>query len=274
MRRVKAKMMPVNLGSYDHYIYALIVIFGTFLAVVGVLWLSQRSSYAPLVKSYRGIAQNFMSVISVLFALNVAFLANDTWKAHDEALGAVFLEAGHLQNIRDLGARLPEPSRAQVQEAATAYARLAVSDEWSKLAHRVSSDSASKALDDLLAAIAESAEPAAAGVQSLLLQQAIQVRSTRDVRVALSQTHVNPLKWLGMIFLGFLTMLSIAMVHVDQPRAQFLSVMLFAAAAAPTAAIILVHGNPFQEPAAVSPAPIAAFLDAVAATGTPSTPGH
>jgi hypothetical protein len=37
-----------------------------------------------------------------------------------------------------------------------------------------------------------------------------------------------------------------------------LSVLLFATAAAPSAAIILVHGNPFQEPMAIQAAPIAA----------------
>jgi hypothetical protein len=99
-------------------------------------------------------------------------------------------------------------------------------------------------------------------VHSAMLQQAAQVRSMRDQRIALSRTHVNPLKWMGMAFLGLLTMISIAMVHVDQPRAQLLSVLLFATAAAPTAAIILVHGNPFQEPMAVRSAPIAALVAA------------
>jgi len=34
------------------------------------------------------------------------------------------------------------------------------------------------------------------------------------------------------------------------------AIMLFALAAAPTAAIVLVQGNPFQQPSSVSPAPI------------------
>ena len=76
----------------------------------------------------------------------------------------------------------------------------------------------------------------------------------------MSQTHVNPLKWLGMGFLGFLTLLSIAVVHVDKPRAALVAVSLFALAAAPTAAIVLIQGNPFEQPTVVSPAPIAAVL--------------
>jgi hypothetical protein len=47
-------------------------------------------------------------------------------------------------------------------------------------------------------------------------------------------------------FLGFLTMASIAMVHVDQPQAEFLVVLLFAPQQPPSAAIILIHGNLFN----------------------------
>jgi hypothetical protein len=46
-----------------------------------------------------------------------------------------------------------------------------------------------------------------------------------------------------------------------------LAVLLFATAAAPTAAIVLVHGNPFQQPMAVSAAPIAAIADTLPTSG-------
>ena len=59
-----------------------------------------------------------------------------------------------------------------------------------------------------------------------------------------------------MAFLGFLTLLSVAAVHLANMRAGMLAVWLFALAAAPSAAIVLIQGNPFQEPAAVSPAPL------------------
>lgn len=258
--------MP-NLGPYDQYLFAAVVLLGTIGAMLALLWLTQRSRYSTRIREFRGIAQNFMSVISVLFALNVAFLAHDTWTAHDRALDTVFLEAGSLRNILGLADGLPTDTRAEVRTAVAGYAKLAIEDEWPKLARRTSSDAAARQLDGLVTLLAgPGAAAAGPTVQGLLLQQAAALRGTRDLRVALSQTHVNPLKWLGMAFLGLLTMVSIAMVHIDQPRAEVLSVLLFAAAAAPTAAIILVHGNPFQEPASVGTAPIAAILD-LATTG-------
>lgn len=256
--------MAMTLGPYDQFYLAVLVLAGTFLAAAGLIWLTQRAPCAGFLQSFRGIAQNFLTVINVIFALNLAFLANDTWIARDRALGAVFQEAGSLRTVRDLAGSLPDAAEAEIATAITRYAALVAGAEWPALARRESSPEAGDALDRLLEllagdAVARSANPS---VAAPLLAQAIAVRQQRDLRIALSQTHVNPLKWLGMAFLGFLTMTSIAMVHVDQARAQLAAIALFAIAAAPTAAIILIHGNPFQEPLAVSVAPIAAVIDA------------
>lgn len=250
--------MTFNLGPYDQFALAVVVLVGTYMAALALLWVTQKSPYAPVLGSFRGIAQNFLTVINVIFALNLAFLANDTWNARDRALDTVHHEAGSLRNLLDLGAQLPDELRSTLTQVVKDYAHLAITDEWPRLARREHDGLVDAQLDALVAFVAskEVAASTTPSVVSQLLQQAVQVRSTREQRIALSQTHVNPLKWLGMVFLGFLTMISIAMVHVDSPRAQCLAVLLFATAAAPTAAIILIHGNPFQQPMAISPEPI------------------
>ena len=48
-------------------------------------------------------------------------------------------------------------------------------------------------------------------------------------------------------------------------RAALVAMVLFSLAAAPTAAIVLIQGNPFEQPSAVSPAPIAAAVEGVRA---------
>ncbi len=253
--------MAVDLAIYDHYSYAVLALVGTFVGAIGLLWVTQRSPWAATIKTYRGVSPPFVGVIGVLFALTLAFLANDTWNAHDRALNAVYQEGDALRSIVALADHLPAPTRAKVNAAVADYAAFAVTTEWPLLARRQSDPGAAARLDGLLALLAgdEVAKGTTAGVHTLMLQQAIVIRSTRDLRIGLSQTHVNPLKWLGMAFLGFLTMIAVAMIHVEQPRAEVVAIMLFAAAAAPTAAIVLVHGNPFQQPMAVTSAPIAAL---------------
>lgn len=249
------------LHAYDHYLLAAIALFGTLAACGLLIWLA-HSRFAPAIRSWRGLSPPFVNVIGVLFALTLAFLANDTWNAHDRATNATFQEAGALRSIQALSRHLPDTPKARVDATLGRYVRLVVDEEWPRLATRHGSPDSSEALSALLEVLSGPDVAAAleATTHAQLLEQAIQVRNTRELRVALSQTHVNPLKWLGMAFLGFLSLITIAMVYVDQPRAEILAITLFAAAAAPTAAIVLVQGNPYLEPGAVSAAPIAELL--------------
>lgn len=253
--------MPAFFVSYDHYLLAAFALFGTLGAAALMLHLAYKSRFAAVIRSYRGLSPPFVNVVGVLFALTLAFLANDTWNAHDRAVNAVYHEAGALRSIQALAAPLPAAQRQAVDLAVRHYADSAVHQEWPLLAHRQSAADTAQAMAGLLETLAGSEMAAAApsAIHAEMLRQAVVARDARESRIALSKTHVNPLKWLGMAFLGLLTMVSIAMVYVDQPKAEILAVALFAAAAAPTAAIVLIQGNPFQPPSAVSAAPISSL---------------
>lgn len=241
----------------DHYALAAFALFGTYAAVAGVLWLVHRSRLAAVIHSFRGLSPPFLSVVGVLFALNLAFLANDTWNAHDRARDAIHQEAGALRALAAAAAVLAGPDGNRVAAALDGYVRRVVDDEWPQLARRGSSPAADRALNDILAAVATAEGAVAAALKPSMLQALQNIRSVRGIRVALSQTHVNPLKWLGMAFLGLVTIIAIVMVHIDLPRAGFLAVMVFATASVPTAVIVLVQGNPFQPPTTVTVTPIA-----------------
>ena len=250
-----------NWHTYDHYGYALLAVVGTFGAVAAIHWLMHRSRWAPWVRSLNGVVPPFINIIGVLFGLTLAFLANDTWSAHDRAMNAVYKEADALRSLVVLASKLSEPERDRLQAALTDYAQATVA-EWPLLGQRSSSSEVSTKADDLLTLIGSPAMGRATGdnVQALMLRKVTDIRDNRDLRIGLSQTHINPLKWLGMAFLGLLTLLSVAVVHAENPRAAYVAIMLFALAAAPTAAIVLIQGTPFQQPSSVSPAPIAAAV--------------
>lgn len=254
-------MLQTSWTTYDHYGYALIAVLGTFVAVVAIQWLIQASLWTGWARSLQGVAPPFINIIGVLFGLTIAFLANDTWSAHDRAMKSVYKEADSLHSMAVLSQTLPTALKGSLREALAGYA-LASADEWSFLAQRTTSRQVVARADALLILLASPAFEQAAGVnvQALMLRKVSDIRDERDLRVALSQTHVNPLKWLGMGFLGLLTLLSIAVVHIERPRAALVATLLFALAAAPTAAIVLIQGNPFQHPTDVTSDPIKAAV--------------
>lgn len=252
-----------NVHAYDHYGYAAGAIVGTYIAATMIIWLIQKSAWSPWIRSWRGVAPPFINIIGVLFGLTLAFIANDTWNAHDRATNAVFREADALRSLMVLSEKLDEPQRARLRHALNEAAQ-STAQEWPLLAQRQSSRKATDAADALLLLIADQDVAKAGGVntQALMLKKVQDLRDDRNLRIGLSQVHVNPLKWLGMAFLGLCTLLSVAVVHLDNPRAARASIILFALAAAPTAAIVLIQGNPFQQPSSVTPQPI---IEAVAA---------
>jgi hypothetical protein len=249
--------MPNAFLAFDQYLFAMAALVGTFMGCWLLLWLMVRPAGQARTKPFAGVAPPFINILGVLFALTLAFLGNDTWSAHDRAVKAVSAEADGLRGLAIIVKQLPSEAQGDARRAVQAYANAAVA-EWSDLARREVSVATNQAADRLLATLASPAFASALPqpVASTALRLAMQVRENRDERIALSQTHVNPLKWIGMAFLGFLTMVSIAAVHIGAPRAMILSVSLFALASAPTAVIVLIHGNPFQGPAAVAGAAI------------------
>lgn len=253
--------MNESLATYDFYGYALLALLGTLAAVAGLLWWMNHSPWRHGLQRLHGVAPPFLNVIGVLFGLTLAFIANDTWNAHDKANHAVHREADALRSLRLLSEPLPEPLRTTLQEQLQTYARSSAA-EWEALALRRSHPQVQASADAILRLVADPRTAQAVGpqVQAQMLHKATELREERSLRIALSQLHVNPLKWLGMAFLGWLTLLSIAAVHLDNRRAAALALTLFALSAAPTAAIVLIQGNPFQPPSFVSPAPILATL--------------
>lgn len=252
----------MNWQAYDYYLFAAAALLGTLFAALALLWVLERPRWIDSIGRYGGVVPPFINVLGVLFGLTLAFLANDTWNAQDRALAAIDSEADALRSIVILARQLPADETSHIQLLTRNYAEAAIA-EWPLLAARQSSPQASAAADALLAGLSNPkiAHDGSAAISQAETSLALSIRNAREARVALSQTHVNPLKWLVMAFLGFLTMTSIAVVHIGNSRAMTAAVLIFALASGPTAVVVLIHGNPFQPPAAVMPVPLQTFLE-------------
>ena len=139
--------------SYDHYGLAFVAFFGTLAAVFLIQWVMMRSRWAGWMQSLQGVAPPFMNALGVLFGLVLAFLANDTWSAHDRAMSAVYREADGLRSIGALAATVPEPLGSELRTAAAAYARASAA-EWTELARRREAPEVLARADALLALLA------------------------------------------------------------------------------------------------------------------------
>ncbi|MEI8393610.1 MAG: DUF4239 domain-containing protein [Rhodospirillaceae bacterium] len=242
--------------------FAFIAVFGTVVAACFLLWITQRSRYSDFIKEFRGVVAPFIGIPGILFALNLVFLANDTWIAHDRAQSAVYQEASALSSIMVVAKLLPDPAKTNIMTIVKQYVSDVVDIEWDKLSRREIEYSTYNDIDALVSIVMDRSvsEEVNGNTHKYIISQLEKLKESHLQRVILSKTHINSLKWLSMAFLGFITMISIVMVHVDQVKAELIAVLIFASAATPTAVIVLIQGNPFQQPTALVSSPISCVV--------------
>ena len=165
---------------------------------------------------------------------------------------------GRCGGILTVTKLLPDSDRGRLSGAVKDYVDHAVNVEWPRLALRQTVSVVDEDIERIMTLIMARSvvEALDRNSHAYLISQVEKVKDAHSRRVILGKTHVNALKWLSMAVLGLITMISIVMVHVDQAKAEILAVVLFVAAATPTAVIVLIQGNPFQQPTSLVPAPI------------------
>jgi hypothetical protein len=171
----------------------------------------------------------YFASISVVFALFLAFHANNIWMHKNQAERA-FIEAGTAikrmdEMLSPAELNLPE-ARLQLQR----YVKYVFKDEWRKSRNRRPSERADGALRDLQVQVvlaARTVPPPAASQLNTLLND---VARTRSDRLWLGSNYIEAVSWLGVLVLGLLTHLAIASIHFDRPRAGFVALSLLATA--------------------------------------------
>lgn len=241
---------------------------GIFLTLIGLyfgmtLLLAAITFCRPLAKpvqSLTGIVAPFFSGVAILFALLTGFLANDVAERGRQAYRVVHTEAGELRNIHTLSVASVSDMRT-IRAALKTYVNSVVADEWPAMGAMRLSPPTAAAYDNLLheVSIPSIAKESGQAVQTALLTAALRVGTARNDRLALSADHTNDLKWLVVIALGLITLVAIALVHLEKPRAFLASLIVFSTAAVVTLGILALQEYPFDGAFQVSPTPIRAL---------------
>lgn len=228
-----------------------------FLAVSALLWgLSAWRRSRPLVLSLgTGIVAPYFSAISVLLALLTGFVANDAWERQRAASRVVQSERANARTIYDFSIATASDMR-EIRHALVDYIDAVVGEEWPAMAVSAGpATPASAALARLLKAAADPKTGTEAGLsaQSTLLDAVMNLRAARGERLALADAKGDETKWLTLLVLAGLTLVALALVHVEKSRAQATVLVLFSCAMISTLGLIALHERPFDGPFALTP---------------------
>ena len=92
-----------------------------------------------------------------------------------------------------------------------------------------------------------------AAVQRAIVASLENALDARRQRILISQSEVNPVKWMSVILQAICTLTAIAMVHVDNRTTAAIAMGLFSTAIAVCIMLITAHDRPFVGRNAVQP---------------------
>ncbi|GJD95639.1 bestrophin-like domain [Methylobacterium iners] len=249
------------LGAWlDQPVWLIFTLLGASFAVVsGLLWLvSNLRPTQPLLRRLGlGIVAPYFNAISVMLALLTSFVANDAWERQRQASRIVQSERTNLLAAHDLSLATAS-DMSDIRKRLLAYAEALIADEWPRMTEGASSNAAGEALGALMQAVADPRHTTEAGApaHAALLDAVMNLRAARGERLALSDAQGDQSKWLTLMVLAGLTLIALALIHVDKPVPQAVTLLLFSAAMVTTLGVIALHERPFDGPLALSAAPL------------------
>ena len=246
----------IDLWLHSGTVGIIVIPFVVLYAIAAVIvWVTHLSPARPFFASCVGIAGPFFASVAVLFSLFAAFLASDVERAHDQAQTAVLHESDGVRTILRLSEALGNPAN-NVKSATLAYVNEVLRDEWPAMKSGNVVDDIS-ALRVLIGAVLSpdliSATPPAA--HQAILDALVEIREARMERIGLADRASHPVNWPGMLVLGLLTQVAVAVVQLERMRPQALALFVFTSAFAATVALIGINERPFSG-RAVSEAPL------------------
>lgn len=200
-------------------VYALVIFFVIYLL---------RCRYP---RAFSGINPAIVSPLGGIFGLTVAFLTSDVWNNNALALHAVNDEARALSQVWVVSSRLDPPLRDQIRAHVITYERIVLDEEWPLLPTIRDPDNpvSRKARAELYAIMALVADGGGASGQERVAANVftltVEAFRNRTQRIAIAIDYDEYAKLYLALGLGFMMILGVALIHVEDRRVLFGIVM-------------------------------------------------
>jgi hypothetical protein len=234
---------------------ALLIFGSTFLIAAVIHRVVQSLAVGDRVRVFKGVSPGLLPPLGIIFGLLVAFLAAQVWGDLDRANTAVNREASALRAVVILSDTFPGET-ARLRGLIGQHIQEAQREEWPAMARRAATltivpASLAQAMQITLALPVQGEGQVAA--QRAIVTALEDALDARRQRILLSQSGVNPVKWISLIMQAICTLTAIAMVHSDNRTTSAIAMGLFSTAIAVCILLITAHDRPFIGQNSVQP---------------------
>ena len=222
----------------------------TFLVAAAIYWAVVTLAVGEeRAHTFSSVSSGMLPPMGLLFGLLVGFVASQVWTNVDRAQLAVDREASALRTTVLAAEDFPGEPDARIRVLIDSYILDAVDREWPAMAEGRATLMVPPASLALGLRLALSLNPQNEGQKVAQREMVTSLENALDARrqrIILSDSPVNWVKWLGVIIVGMLTMLTIAFVHIANRRATAIAMGIFAAAMATSLVMIAAQERPFR----------------------------
>jgi hypothetical protein len=209
-----------------------LVFFGLIAVYFGIAlfiyWLCAVSSLRHAIKGFSGVVAPFFVFASTIFALTVALLGNDVWLNHRINIDAVRQEGRMLINFSEIARNSPGIDSKKILLAEKQYVESAINVEWPLLVERKGSPQTQLAFSNLLKeTLRVSVDKNVPGaIQFELIKSIDALTNARTNRLQVREGYPESTRWICVLLLGVMSLVGVASVHLDQPKALALSLAI------------------------------------------------
>ena len=234
----------------------LVILAGIYVVTLGIYLVVNSLARGERVRVFKGVSPGMLPPMSVVFALLTGFLAAQDWSDADRAHAAVNREAGALRAVVLLANALPADTGTRLRHLVRQQIQDAVDREWPAMSRgEATLTLIPTPLQDALK-LTLAFDPPGAGqaiAQREIVTSLQAALDARRQRIILSHSSIDWVKWLALLAQAFLMLVTIALVHSDNPAASRLIMTIFATAAGAAIALIAAHSRPFTGRMSVTP---------------------
>ena len=189
----------------------------------------------------------FMGVVATAWALSLGFAASDLWSLGNRADQVIAAERSSVMRL--LGVAAPSAlDIPELHDSVTRYVRLVKGTEG--VGHRGAAfgdprvDAAVQDIRMTVLRTVGSTIPAAVGAK--IVSDFDELQDARNARLGINVSLIDPSKWYLLLSFTFLTMVTVAILHIDRPAAGRLACTIFSITALAGLWILVIHVDPFS----------------------------
>jgi Protein of unknown function (DUF4239) len=238
------------------WILGLLVVGATVGLAIGGMLLVRRSVTLSTLESHNEVAGFIYSVVGVVYAVLLAFIAIVVWQQHTTVQTQVEQEAIELGDLYRNAQVFPEEVRTRLQNQIRAYSRIVVEKEWPAMAKGETSADAWAALNQLWR-VYQQLEPRndyESVWYSKSLDRLDQVGDYRRLRLLSNRAAVPVLMWVVLLATGVITIGFSFFFGTQNSSAQALMIAALSATIALVLFLIWALNHPFAGLVRVEPA--------------------